>query len=467
MSDPYIFINNDIAQSYSNTGTYSNIDSFKINAKFDVNESGMVQIYKSLKVDKNLTLTGNAIFDKNLTLTGNASFGAGLRANGSFGTSGYVLKTNGTNVFWAPITTISSLNTTGNTTLGDASNDVMTVNGKANFNNAVAITGNTITNTIISSDSNLRHRFDTANKRILTNIYGFDFIDNGGVITPTNKTKYTYVHTGANQTLVVPAGINYIFVKMWGGGGGGGSYGGWRQGSLGGAGGFSHGIIAVVPGETITIRVGGKGIARPAAARAYPDGGGACTSTGSDNRYAASGGGSSSILVPSQSGEYVIVAGGGGGGGSVNSYDLNSAGAGGGLIGECGVENEINGNVNNGKGGTQVAGGAGGTGIYAAGPGGSFNGGDLQNTACYGGGGGGGFFGGGAGNYNGSNSMGGGGGGSGRIHSSVIIGATYTGQQFIPPFFNDPDLAHSSTVRYAKGGDEGGNGGHGFIVLYY
>jgi hypothetical protein len=341
-------------------------------------------------------------------------------------------------------------------------------NGDITLSANLAVTGGRITgNRLLSSDSNLEYKFDTANRRVLTNIYGFDFIDNGGIITPTNKTRYVYGHTGANQTLVVPAGVFYIFVKMWGAGGGGGSYGGWRQGSLGGAGGFSHGIIPVVPGETITIRVGGQGIPRPAAARAYPDGGGACTSTGSDNRYAGCGGGSSSILVPSQSNQYVIVAGGGGGGGAVNSFDLNSGGAGGGLIGECGHINGINGNAHNGKGGTQSAGGAGGTGSYTAGPGGSFDGGDFQSTACYGGGGGGGFFGGGAGNYNNSNSMGGGGGGSGRIHSSVIMGATYTGQSFIPPFYNDPDLAIDTQYRYARGGDEGGNGGHGLVVLYY
>jgi hypothetical protein len=319
---------------------------------------------------------------------------------------------------------------------------------------------------LISSDSNLGYRFDTANKRVLTNIYGFDFIDNGGIITPTNKTRYTYGSTGANQTLVVPAGVSYIFVKMWGAGGGGGSYGGWRQGSPGGAGGFSHGIIPVVPGETITIRVGGRGLAIPANASSYPDGGRASVSTG-DNRYAGSGGGSSSILVPSQASAYVIVAGGGGGGGSMNGFELNSGGAGGGLIGECAAITPTNGGNNNGKGGTQSAGGAGGTGNVAAGNGGSFDGGDNGNSAPYGGGGGGGFFGGGAGGYNASNVMGGGGGGSGRIHSSVIMGATYTGQSFIPPFFDDPDLAIDTAFRYARGGDEGGHGGHGLVVLYY
>ena len=340
-------------------------------------------------------------------------------------------------------------------------------NGDITLSANLAVTGGRITgNRLLSSDSNLEFKLDTTNRRQIFTVYGFDFELENGIITPINKTRYNYTHTGADQSLVVPAGVNYIFVKMWGGGGGGGSYGGWRQGSLGGAGGFSHGIIPVVPGETISIRVGGRGLAVPGSTNAYPDGGRASVS-GTDNRYGGSGGGSSSIRVPSQSNSFVIVAGGGGGGGSVNGYELNSGGAGGGLIGECGVVNPINGNNNNGKGGTQAAGGAGGTGtINTGGSGASFQGGSGTNAAPYSGGGGGGYFGGGAGGY-GTNSMGGGGGGSGFIRSGVIMGATYTGQQFIPPFYDDPDLANSSTERYAKGADEGGHGGHGYIILYY
>ena len=380
--------------------------------------------------------------------------------NTANGTTNLTLSTGNTDAGGITVRTTGGFSIQSNATTNAISS---AANGEISLASSLRVTGNRI----ISSDSNIEYKFDTTNRRQLLSLYGFDFIDNGGIITPTNKTRYLYGSTGADQTLVVPVGVSYIFVKMWGAGGGGGVYGGWRQGSLGGAGGFSHGIIQVTPGETITIRVGGRGLAVPGAARAYPDGGGACTSTGSDNRYCASGGGSSSIRVPSQSNTHVIVAGGGGGGGAAASYDLNSGGAGGGLVGECGAINPINGSNNNGKGGTQSAGGAGGTGNVGAGNGGSFDGGDYQSTATYGGGGGGGYFGGGAGNYNASNSMGGGGGGSGFIHSSVIMGATYTGQSFTPPFYNDPDLAIDTSFRYARGGDEGGHGGHGLVVLYY
>jgi hypothetical protein len=423
----------------------NDIDSVKVETP-NPTTSGALAHTGRARISTNLYVAGNTVLGDPTNVSERTTINGTLFANGN-------------------------INLNGNTVLGAAGKVANVtgwfgVTGRQSVSTNLFVGGNTITDIVRSKDSNLIYKFDTANKRVLTNIYGFDFIDNGGIITPTNKTRYQYGSTGANQTLVVPAGVSYIFVKMWGAGGGGGSYGGWRQGSLGGAGGFSHGIIQVVPGETITIRVGGRGLAIPANALSYPDGGRASVGT-ADNRYAGSGGGSSSILVPSQSNQYVIVAGGGGGGGSMNGFELNSGGAGGGLIGECAAITPTGGQTNNGKGGTQSAGGAGGTGNVAAGPGGSFDGGDNGNSAPYGGGGGGGFFGGGAGGYNASNVMGGGGGGSGRIHSSVIMGATYTGQSFIPPFFDDPDLAIDSTFRYARGGDEGGHGGHGLVVLYY
>ena len=375
---------------------------------------------------------------------------------------------------------------TGNTSL----NEVVRITSGGNVGigntsplNTLSVTGNIYasgnifipnasiqTNTIYSSNGNVAYKLDTTTyKRHLFTVNGFDFKNDNGILTPVNKTNYTTVYSGANASVVVPAGVTAIFVKMWGAGGGGGSYGGWRQGSFGGAGGFSHGIIQVVPAETIILRVGGRGVARPGTALSWPDGGGACTSSGGDNQYAASAGGSSSIYVPSQA-AYVMYAGGGGGGGSVNGWSRNDGGAGGGLIGEMGTKNSYNTDgVDSGKGGTQSAGGAGATSTYSSGQAGSLGqGGSHSFSSCYGGGGGGGYYGGGAGGYtNGASSMGGGGGGSGRIHSSVLMGQTYTGTYHTPPFYYDPDLAYTSTDRYARGAEESNYGGHGLIVLYY
>lgn len=307
-----------------------------------------------------------------------------------------------------------------------------------------------------------------------THILGFWFQDDqDGYTTITGKTRTVFQHTGANQNFTVPAGITNIFVKMWGAGGGGGSYGGWRQGSTGGAGGYSEAIVPVIPGQVLTIRVGGRGLARHGTGAGWPNGGAASTG-GGDNQYAASGGGSSSLIVPSiNSGNPCMFAGGGGGGGSITGFARNPGGAGGGLRGEDGYVELTQYTPFSvvGKGGTQTAGGAAGVGGNTTGGAGSSNqGGTHQNTNCYGGGGGGGFFGGGSGAYINGNSMAGGGGGSGFIHSSLIRGQTLTGCREYPPCANDPDAIEFSvgtSTRIGVGGDESSSGGHGLVVFYY
>lgn len=323
---------------------------------------------------------------------------------------------------------------------------------------------------IASIDNTLQMSFNTTQQRHINVVHGFEFKNDNGVITPINKTKLTYANETSNSW-TVPQGVTKIFVKMWGAGGGGGAYGGWNQGSLGGAGGFTQAIVPVVPGETITIRCGQKGLTRAGAYKAYPDGGGSATGT-ADARYCASGGGSSSIKVPSIPVPWCMYAGGGGGGGSVNGYSVNSGGAGGGLNGQAGVQNNYNidgTGQNYGKGGTQTAGGAAGVGTSANnGQAGSLGqGGTFQNANPYGGGGGGGYYGGGSGAYGVNSSMGGGGGGSGYIHSSLILAQTYTGSSRVPPFSHDPDLSIDNAVQYATGGHEDGHGGPGVVIIYY
>lgn len=283
----------------------------------------------------------------------------------------------------------------------------------------------------------------------------------------TGKKWDAFGERTADETWVVPAGVYYIFVKMWGAGGGGGAYGGWRQGSNGGGGGYTQAIVPVVPGETITRRIAQRGYSRWGANKAYPDGGGASTG-GGDNQYTGSGGGSTSIKVPSVSSEYCLFAGGGGGGGSVNGYAFNSGGAGGGLQGQCGAYTAYNSNTHNGKGGTQTAGGSAGSGTNTTGGAGSFKqGGTHQNTNNYGGGGGGGWYGGGSGAYGNGNSMGGGGGGAGYVHPS-LIGMTMTGSGNIPANHTDIWLGRFvETVQYARGGEEDGYGGPGLLVWFY
>jgi hypothetical protein len=370
--------------------------------------------------------------------------------------------------------TQTSLLTCNAPTIIDGSTNALTItnNGTALVSTAVVPTFTNIVMNSTSADAynsstgNLGILFNNTTNRQLLNAYGFQFKDDGGIITPTNKTKVSFYGSAAD-TWTVPAGVTRIFVKMWGAGGGGGSYGGWRQGSLGGAGGFTHGLFNVVPGEVVQVRPGGVGTDRPAAGTAYPDGGGASTN-GADNQYSSNGGGSSSIRIPSISATvYAMYAGGGGGGGACNGYAVNSGGAGGGLVGQCGTRSGNYTTTQYGKGGTQSAGGAAGTGSNTTGGAGSAGQGGTHQGNCYGGGGGGGYYGGGSGCYGSDNSMGGGGGGSGFIHGSALFGATYTGSYRTPPFSGDPDLMANPSLQNAYGGDESGQGGPGVVVFYY
>ena len=356
----------------------------------------------------------------------------------------------------------------------------------SNILNSNTVTSNTITanttntKTLVSnthSSISGLHKllFDDVNKRTLIESYGFQFKNDNGIITPINKTKYSYTGgigiSSFESTFTVPAGVYYIFVKMWGAGGGGGAYGGWRQGSHGGAGGYSHGLIPVTPGDIFRIRPGSAGLGRYGASAGWPDGGAASTG-GGDNRYAACGGGSSSVSTTSlNSNTWCMFAGAGGGGGSCNGYAKNGGGAGGGLIGESGYltnYNILSPGSTWGKGGTQSAGGAAPTGDNSTGGAGSYNqGGTHQNVNCYGGGGGGGYYGGSSGCYTQGNSMSGGGGGSGYVHPSIIMGVTLGGKGTTPGNHSDPDLSYDGIYGWASGGDEDSLGGPGIVVLYY
>ena len=108
-----------------------------------------------------------------------------------------------------------------------------------------------------------------------------------------------------------------------------------------------------------------------------------------------------------------------------------------------------------------------GTSTYYAGGGGGRPAGPNPNVS--GGAGGGGYYGGGAGSYGANGMMAGGGGGSGYVHSSVIMGGTFTGARDMPAMFWDEDLPKykSTHNEFAVGGDYCNPGGDGFICIYY
>jgi hypothetical protein len=216
----------------------------------------------------------------------------------------------------------------------------------------------------------------------------------------------TFNYTGASQTFVVPAGVTHVTVDALGAAGGPTSIAGTGVGGLGGR---TTATIAVSPGETLTVRVGGQGEISFLVTGNEANGG--FNGGGHGNGADGGGGGGGASDVTRGSTKLVVAGGGGGAGRRVNG------GAGGGLTGVAGATDAPAG-AGGGGGGTQTTGGHGG----AAGVGGSpgESGGLGQGGGSLvpaGGGGGGGYYGGGAGGRSGLASVtpfvcGGGGGGS-------------------------------------------------------
>lgn len=213
--------------------------------------------------------------------------------------------------------------------------------------------------------------------------------------------------TVGTHTFTVPSCVTHVTVDP------SGAQGGEANGMAGALGGRATTTIAVTPGETLQINVGGVGgNATGNGATGGFNGGG--KSNGSAGPDGAGGGGASDVR---QGGtaltNRVVVAGGGGGRGGSG----NAGGGGGGLSGSDGTAGE----GGPGLGGTQTAGGLGGDDAGVGSPGtdgdsailgtgGNGGGGDDGG----GGGGGGGFHGGGGGGSGATGAAGGGGGGSGR-----------------------------------------------------
>jgi len=201
--------------------------------------------------------------------------------------------------------------------------------------------------------------------------------------------EVTFNFTGAQQSFVVPPDVLSIHIQAWGAQGADANF----SSGLGGLGGFAEGDLAVVPGQTLEIFVGGKGAA---VADSFGgggfNGGGDANSTDSRSRFErGGGGGASDVRVDGISlCDRVIVAGGGGG---ASGFDTDFGGAGGGLTGGDGGSCC----AQKGFGGTQNSGGAGHSSPDVC-LDGEFGVGGSSNTGvptCAGGGGG--WYGGGAG----------------------------------------------------------------------
>ncbi|WP_051221335.1 glycine-rich protein [Conexibacter woesei] len=285
----------------------------------------------------------------------------------------------------------------------------------------------------------------------------------------------TYASTGAEQTFAVPDGVASIDVHATGGHGG--QYPGIASGGAAGA--VEVDGLAVTPGATLYVEVGGVGVPAPCGGRQTPggwNGGGAggddawgmnCTNKRINPSPGFSGGGATDLRTtargsgvpltgdPATDPRLLVAAGGGGaahavqqagGAGGVPSADPLANGAG---TDGATLQGICNGTTEQchygGYGATLTAAGAGGQ--LAAGPGAAGQGGggqlvDLNGGFYYsGGGGGGGWFGGGGGGSEGAaGGIGAGGGGS----DMVPAGGTVLAQTL-----DDPGM----TITYALPAD--------------
>ena len=259
--------------------------------------------------------------------------------------------------------------------------------------------------------------------------------------TASAPVTYTYQYTGSNQSVVVPTGTTYMVAELWGAGGGGSGNGSNSAvynviSGSGGGGGYTSANLTVSAGTTLTIIVGQAGNVSAIGGQAvatYGGGGGCITLNGDNNWRNTSGGGRSAIQI---SGVDIITAGGGGGGGHIAPSAPNPAtgtymtgGAGGGLIGGTGGFGDSSGTEQNGKGGTQSAGGAAGSNKPGGNPstngtaGSQYQGGTGTSSGA---GGGGGWYGGGGSNFSYllTYYLGSGGGGSSYVSSSYLKSGT-------------------------------------------
>ncbi|WP_298346672.1 choice-of-anchor D domain-containing protein [uncultured Algibacter sp.] len=203
-----------------------------------------------------------------------------------------------------------------------------------------------------------------------------------GLLISSNAFSQSQTFTSSGS-FVVPAGVTSVNVSAWGAGGGGGDEASNDGAGGGGGGGFRGGVIAVTPGDNITITIGNGGAGATSNGNDGANGGntivahtigtitanggdGGTTSLGSGGFGGNGGGGSFTGTITSQ----IAFSGGDGGDG-----DGDEGGAGGGAGGDSGN----GGNGADAAGNFAPPGGAGGTNNGNGGTGNGGNGGNDNN----------------------------------------------------------------------------------------
>lgn len=278
---------------------------------------------------------------------------------------------------------------------------------------------------------------------------------------------------GGSYSVVVPSGCTAATVQLWGAGGGGSDGSSGSGGSPGGGGGYITGNIALTPGNTLYVYVGGGGVASSSTSGgAGGTNGGGTGGVGYSQLSGSGGGGCSAISTSggtwsssSLNANILIVAAGGGGGASTDNG--GSGGAGGGTFGSTGVSALVGG-AGGGSGASQSSGGSGGSAGAGAGSGGggvgtAYQGGTGGTGTVNGEGGGGGgcgFYGGGGGGGS-YDDVGAAGGGGSSWSNAVVTSVTDTG--------GSTTNAGNPSGTIGEGGAAGGSSGYDgeVIITYY
>ncbi|MFH9355225.1 Ig-like domain-containing protein [Kitasatospora sp. NPDC017646] len=251
----------------------------------------------------------------------------------------------------------------------------------------------------------------------------------GTCVTTGSLVTCTFNYTGAADSFTVPAGVTQLGFDAKGASGGASA-----SGETGGAGAEAIGTLAVTPGQTLQVNVGGAGGNGSSGSGGVGGFNGGAAGAASLEGFSGGGGGGASDV---RSGTFdlasrlVTAAGGGGAGGGGTSNLPGGTGGAGGQSGVNGSNGGSDGTAPGGGGGggaTPTTPGAAGTGGNGDASPGTLGTGGAGGTAPFsgGGGGGGGVYGGGGGggSNTGDNQEGAGGGGGGS--SAAPAGSTYT-----------------------------------------
>jgi len=229
---------------------------------------------------------------------------------------------------------------------------------------------------------------------------------------PVENGSKTLEFTGNQQSFIVPNGVSKVTIEVWGAQGGGSQACSGPDQDDGGRGGYAKGNLAVTPGETLHVYVGGKG---------QTSGPGGFNGGGNGGQYGGGGGGGTDVRKGGQSLDHRVIVAGGGAGGQTGCPNHGDGGHGGGLVGETGKAYCCD--WLPGEGGGQNSGGAAG----------SSGGGSQGQAGTFGQGAGSGQYhisAGGGGWYGGGSSYGAGGGGGSAYYGGCTNGTTETGGQF-------------------------------------